>query len=73
MRLGISSMIFGIVFGSVFGSEEILIPMFNAMSPDNTMTLLIAAICLGIILIIISMAFNVFLNFKKKNLGRSLF
>ncbi len=72
MRLGISSMIFGIVFGSVFGSEEILIPMFNAMSPDNTMTLLIAAICLGIILIIISMAFNVFLNFKKKNLGEAI-
>ncbi len=72
MRLGISSMLFGVVFGSVFGSEEILIPMFNAMSPDNTMTLLIAAICLGIILIIISMGFNVILNFKKKNLGEAL-
>ena len=57
VRLGISSMLFGVVFGSVFGNEEILIPLFNAMSPDNTMTLLIAAICLGIILIIISMAF----------------
>ncbi|WP_294579726.1 V-type ATP synthase subunit I [uncultured Thomasclavelia sp.] len=72
MRLGISSMIFGVVFGSVFGSEEILIPMFNAMSPDNTMTLLIAAICLGIILIVISMAFNVLLNFKKKNYGEAI-
>lgn len=72
IRLGISSTLFGIVFGSVFGNEEILIPLFNAMSPDNTMTLLIAAICLGIILIIISMAFNVFLNFKKKQLGEAI-
>ncbi len=72
VRLGISSTLFGIVFGSVFGNEEILIPMFNAMSPDNTMTLLIAAICLGIVLIIISMGFNVVLNFKKKNIGEAL-
>lgn len=42
------------------------------MSPDNTMTLLIAAICLGIILIIISMAFNVILSFKKKNFGEAV-
>ena len=72
VRLGISSMLFGVVFGSVFGNEEILIPLFNAMSPDNTMTLLIAAICLGIILIIISMAFNVILSFKKKNFGEAV-
>ena len=72
IRLGISSTLFGIVFGSVFGNEEILIPMFNAMSPDNTMTLLIAAICLGIILIIISMSFNVVLNLKKKNIGEAV-
>ena len=72
VRLGISSTLFGIVFGSVFGNEEILIPMFNAMSPDNTMTLLIAAICLGIVLIVISMTFNVFLNFKKKQIGEAI-
>lgn len=72
IRLGISSALFGIVFGSVFGNEEILVPMFNAMSPDNTMTLLMAAICLGIILIIISMSFNVVLNLKKKNIGEAI-
>ena len=72
VRLGISSALFGIVFGSVFGHEEILVPMFNAMSPDNTMTLLMAAICLGIILIIISMSFNVILNLKKKNIGEAI-
>lgn len=72
VRLGISSALFGFVFGSVFGNEEILVPIFHAMSPENTMTLLITAICLGIVLIIISMAFNVILNFKKKNLGEAL-
>ena len=56
----------------MFGNEEILVPMFNAMSPDNTMTLLMAAICLGIILIIISMSFNVILNLKKKNIGEAI-
>lgn len=72
MRLGISSAFFGIIFGSVFGNEEILIPMFNAMSPENTMTLLMAAIGLGVVLILISMVFNVVLNFKKKNIGEAL-
>lgn len=72
IRLGISSALFGFVFGSVFGNEEILVPIFHAMSPENTMTLLIAAICLGIVLIIISMSFNVVLNFKKKNLGEAI-
>lgn len=73
MRLGISSTFFGVIFGSVFGNEEVLVPLFNAMSPDNTMTLLIAAICLGIVLILISMVFSVFLNTKKKNMGEALF
>ena len=73
IRLGFSSALFGLVFGSVFGNEEILVPMFNAMSSDNTMTLLIAAICLGIVLIIISIIFNIILNFKKKNIGEAVF
>ena len=72
IRLGISSALFGFVFGSVFGNEEILVPMFHAMSSENTMTLLIAAICLGIVLIIVSMSFNVVLSFKKKNYGEAI-
>lgn len=72
VRLGISSALFGVVFGSVFGNEEILVPMFNAMSSENTMTLLMAAISVGVILILISMIFNVILNFKKKNYGEAL-
>ena len=69
VRLGISSAIFGVFFGSFFGNEEILseyfkgFSFFNAMSPENTMTLLMAAIGLGIVLILISMTFSIVLNF----------
>lgn len=78
VRLGISSAIFGVFFGSFFGNEEILseyfkgFSFFNAMSPENTMTLLMAAIGLGIVLILISMTFNIVLNFKKKNIGEAI-
>jgi V/A-type H+-transporting ATPase subunit I len=42
------------------------------MSPENTMTLLMAAIGLGIVLILVSMTFNIILNFKKKNMGEAI-
>ena len=42
------------------------------MSPENTMTLLMAAIGLGIVLILISMTFSIVLNFKKKNIGEAI-
>lgn len=73
IRLGFSSAIFGVIFGSVFGNEHILTPFFNAMDSNNTMTLLIAAVALGVVLILIAMVFNMRLNFKKKNLGEALF
>ena len=73
IRLGFSSAIFGVVFGSVFGNEHILTPFFNAMDANNTMTLLLAAVSLGIVLIIIAMLFNMTLNFRKKNFGEALF
>lgn len=77
MRLGISSTIFGFVFGSIFGSEALfehfMEPMFLPMESENTMTLLMAAIATGVILIIISIAFNIILNFKKKHWGDLLF
>lgn len=77
MRLGISSTIFGFVFGSIFGSEALfehfMEPMFIPMKSENTMPLLMAAIATGVILIIISIAFNIILNFKKKHWGDLLF
>ncbi len=73
MRIGISSAIFGCVFGSVFGNEHILVPFFTPMKSSNTMILLAVAIGVGVCLIIISILFNIYLNFKKKHWGEFLF
>jgi len=73
IRLGISSAIFGILFGSVFGSEEIIHPFFAPMESENTMTLLGAAIAIGVTLIIIAMICNILLQFEKNNKAELLF
>lgn len=77
MRLGISSTIFGFVFGSIFGSEALfehfMEPIFLPMKPENTMPLLMSAIATGVVLIIISIVFNIILNIKKKHWGDLLF
>lgn len=73
MRLGISSALFGIVYGSFFGNEEIFTPMFHVMDGKNVMPLLGMAIGIGVVLIIISILFNILLNFKKKHWGEMLF
>jgi len=73
IRLGISSAIFGILFGSVFGSEEIIHPFFAPMESENTMTLLGAAIAIGVTLIIIAMICNIILQLKKNNKAELLF
>ena len=43
------------------------------MESENTMTLLMAAIATGVILIIISILFNIVLNMKKRHWGELLF
>ena len=75
MRIGLSSIIFGFFFGSVFGNEEVLtfMPHFVPMESKNTMPLLEAAIGIGVVLIIISMMFNTYLNLKKKHWGEFFF
>lgn len=73
MRIGIASVIFGVLFGSVFGSEEILEPFFVPMASKNTMTLLGAAIAIGVTLIVISIIMNIILNAKKKHIGEMCF
>ncbi|MCI9049405.1 MAG: V-type ATP synthase subunit I [Coprobacillus sp.] len=73
MRIGISSALFGIFFGSVFGSEEILTPFFIPMEKTSTMPLLIAAIGIGVTLIVVSMVMNIILNAKKKHIAEMCF
>jgi V/A-type H+-transporting ATPase subunit I len=73
MRLGVASMLFGILFGSVFGSEEIMKPFFVPMESENTMTLLGAAIGIGVTLIVISIIMNIIISYKKKKVGEMCF
>lgn len=80
---GISSMVFGTIFGSVFGFEHLLDPMFNlfgfeekpieVMAAQNTNTIILGAIGIGVVLLIVAMCLNVYTSFRQKNYGRALF
>ncbi|MGN0687257.1 MAG: V-type ATP synthase subunit I [Oscillospiraceae bacterium] len=86
-RIGLFSAAFGVLYGSVFGIETIIEPFFHRENiwrllgyterPENIFqvatVLLIAALCIGILLIVISMTFNTVLNFRKKKWGDALF
>lgn len=77
-RIGISSAVFGTLYGSVFGNEEIIKPFFKIPSVYSALgygsepkdifqvstILLIAAIGIGVVLVIISMAMNIVSNIK---------
>ena len=78
IRIGFVSAIFGFLYGSVFGNEEILIPFYtnvlgladkpiHVMDADFTMTLLIGAIAIGIVLILSSMILNIYIKLNKKH------
>ncbi len=81
VRIGISSMIFGTLYGSVFGFETLLNPMYEAIgisflpfSPmHNTMTVLIGAIALGVLIIVISILINIFRGLFCKDFESALF
>lgn len=80
---GISAMIFGTLFGSVFGFEHLLDPMYQAMgfeekpfevmASQNTNTIILGAIGIGVFLLIVAMFLNVFSSIRQKNYGRALF
>ena len=80
---GISSMIFGTIFGSVFGFEELMTPVFRAvgfkdkpievMASENTNTIILGAIGVGVFLLIVAMFLNVYSSIRQKNYGRALF
>ena len=86
-RIGLFSAAFGVVYGSVFGIETLITPFFHrenvwrflgySEQPENIFqvatTLLIAALMIGIVLIMLSMLFNTVLNFRKRNFGEALF
>ena len=83
MPCGISAALFGTLFGSVFGFEHLLDPMFRSlgfkekpievMASENTNTIILGAIGIGVVLLIIAMFLNVYSSLKQKNYGKALF
>lgn len=71
-RLGVSSMIFGLLYGSVFGNEEV-IPHLLISPMDNINTILISAIVLGIVLINVSYIYSLLNLYKRRDLEDGLF
>ena len=80
-RIGLSSAFFGLIYGSVFGNEELLNPLYPLIGLKekplevfkSTNTILIGAISIGVVLIIVSIIINIFINLKNKNYEKSLF
>ncbi len=70
---GLSATLFGyFLYGSIFGDEEI-IPGFHVLEGGNTMTILMGAVVLGIVLICICMVLNMITGIRQKNLQKILF
>lgn len=80
---GISSMVFGTLFGSVFGFEHLLDPMyrsmgfkskpFEVMASENTNTIILTAIGIGVFLLIVAMLLNVYSSLRQRDFGKALF
>ena len=72
LRLGGSSMVFGILYGAVFGFENI-IPALLIRPFENINIILESAVIIGIFLILISYIFSILNSIKVKNLEEGLF
>ncbi|MEG1943572.1 MAG: V-type ATPase 116kDa subunit family protein, partial [Angelakisella sp.] len=82
-RIGISSMAFGFFYGSVFGFEELLVPVHRAlfgvdhlihvMAPSSTNLILMAAIGVGVFIIVSAILMNIFLGLRQKDMERWIF
>lgn len=71
-RLGVSSMIFGLLYGSVFGSEEIIEHLL--ISPmENINTMLISAIVLGVVLMNIAYIYSLINLYVRRDLEEGIF
>lgn len=78
---GVSSAFFGTCFGSVFGFEHWLDPMFHLLGfqekpievIDSAVYLLVAAIGIGVVLLIVAMVLNVVSSLKRRDLSSAVF
>ena len=75
---GISAAVFGTVFGSVFGFEHVLDPVYKGlfgleekpievMGTGTPIKIILAAVLLGIALILISMGINIYSSLRQKD------
>lgn len=86
-RIGLSSAFFGVLYGSVFGNENIITPFFHIPkiytllgyeeAPENifgiSSVLLIAALLVGVTLVVLSMIINMVTCFKCNDIENGLF
>ncbi len=71
--VGCSSILFGFIYGSVFGSEKLL-PGFKLFeSTQNTNTILLAAVGMGLLFISVAMIYNIYNGIRQHDLGKALF
>ena len=83
MRLGISSMIMGVVYGSIFGLDHILDPLYQALGfahkpievfeGSTTSVILLLSVGVGSIMLMLSICLNIWIGFKKKDYVRAVF
>ena len=69
---GISATAFGFVYGSVFGSEELL-HGFKVLEGDNTMSILMITVGVGIVLILVCMIMNMITGIRQKDIKKIFF
>lgn len=69
---GLSSIVFGFLYGSIFGNDEVITPLY-ANPMRNIMTMLIASVIFGVIVIIIAMSINIINAIKSKKFKDILF
>lgn len=76
-RLGVSSMIFGIVYDSFFGYEHLIskvLPGISYIRPlENINTILFTAISVGIVLLVLSFIFSIINKLRRKEIQEGLF
>ena len=65
-RIGISASIFGLMYGSFFGRED-LIPALLIKPFNNIMTVLIASVAFGVVLMVISYLIGIYNKLSKQH------
>lgn len=81
VRVGISSAFFGFLFGSFFGFEHLLDPIYLKLGlegkpmdiMENTLLILGAAIGIGIVIIFISILYNIIVSFRRRDYEKAVF